>query len=137
MADWYGKWRTNEFEVKDIGKFRKFIEIFEGQVEMKIIDEKTNRVIALEGKQSQFGELPRFYKGENYEEPVDFLDELPKYVAKGSYAVVVEIGSEKYFQLTGFVAILADNKVLLSKDLYSVVGEYAAEHNLKIDMSGL
>jgi len=137
MADWIGKWRTNNFKVKDFNEFQKFIELFGDQVKL-YLDEIEHRVALRDWNGSDHGELPCYYPDEdNEEEPVYLLDELHKYVAEGEHAVVIEVGSEKYFQLTGFVAIITSEGAVLSKDLQNIVLGYAKENNVQINMEGL
>jgi hypothetical protein len=107
MANYYGRTRSNYFQVKNKEAFRAFLERFGNAVELIEDERDKNRLgfLAEEGLPSSYapdgsGEEPR---------DADFVDELAGHLADQEVAIVMETGCEKMRYLVGF-AIAINNK---------------------------
>lgn len=97
MANYFGTWRTNFFQPRDLDAFTEWA----GAVAGADYRQEGDLVAIFQGESD--GGLPglRFTNDDELEVEIDFLEELRTHVAPGAVAIVLEIGAEKLRYLNG------------------------------------
>lgn len=102
MANWYGMGRTNYFRVKDAGKFKNFVDQFDGAVLIEKdgcygfynnteLGEQPSRWTALD----QYGDFT------DESDEIFILDEIHKHLAEDDVVIYQESGSVRARYVTG------------------------------------
>ena len=119
MANWYGTSRSNYFKVKNEGAFREWAESRDLEVLENFIGQ---RGIA-PSSMSEDGSWPSY----DYEmdAEIDFRAELIEHLAEGQVAILMTIGAEKLYYLTGYAVALAWDGRRMSVDIADIY--YKAE----------
>lgn len=99
MANYYGSWRSNIFQVKDEEAFQTWAALV---CETDVRGRKDG-VCLLQDQQSDCGGLPsdRINPDTDDFEDINFLEELGEHLADGSVAIVMESGAEKLRYIVG------------------------------------
>lgn len=116
MANYYSTCRTNYFHVNDMEKFEAWLNdlAWEG---FELCKEKDGTVCIL----CDNG-WPQ-YKGEDYDEEIDFVQEIKKFLPEKEVVVFVEAGAEKHRYVVGrAVAVMKGRKPVVIDiwDIYNV-----------------
>lgn len=120
MANYCGMFRSNYFKVKDVKKFREFVDQYPCEaIEMRVDGEDDSNRPSDVAIMSQCDGIPS-----NTHEDSDnghFLNELPKHLVDGEVAVFYEVGNEKLRYLVGCsIAVHSSGKMISSyiEDVY-------------------
>lgn len=121
MANYEGKGRSNYFKVKDIKKFKDFIEEFS---DLSFVRQNECGLDGLVGflVECESGTLP-VYRGDEdtrEEEEIDFVSLLAEHLQEGQVAIIQQIGSEKLRYLSGTSIAVNSKGEALSVDLNDI-----------------
>lgn len=113
MANYESTCRTNYFKVKDIQKFREWFNSLCGEG-MELCDDHDGEFCIL----CDNG-WPNF-KGDDYDNDIDFVDELRKHLQKGQVAVLMEAGHEKHRYCTGRAIAITPGRKWIAVDINDI-----------------
>jgi hypothetical protein len=100
MANWYGKSRSNYFQVKDRAAFDALMELYEVEV-----IEKDGGVGFL--ARTEFGTIPTREAEEEGDDPISLADEIADHLAENQVCVIMEAGAEKLCYVSGFATAIS------------------------------
>lgn len=124
MANYYGNSRSNYFKVKDVDKFKEFLNLM---YDMEFINDSNGRVGFL--VTGEGGSIPcEIWDKENDEYTYDFdFDKLlAQHLQDGEVAIYQEVGAEKLRYLVGYsVAVNSkgETAIVNINDIYSIAKE--------------
>jgi hypothetical protein len=123
MANYYGKSRSNYFKVKDVDKFKNFLN---SMYDMEFIEDGQGRVGFL--VTGEGGSIPCEIWDEESDEYVDldFDALLAQHLQDDQVAIYQEVGAEKLRYLVGYsVAVNAKGETAMVSinDIYSIAKE--------------
>ena len=123
MANYYGNSRSNYFKVKDVDKFKEFLN---SMYDMEFIDDSNGRVGFL--VTGEGGSIPCEIWDKEADEYVelDFDKMLAQHLQDGEVAIYQEVGAEKLRYLVGYsVAVNSKGETAMVNinDIYSIAKE--------------
>jgi hypothetical protein len=121
MANYYGKFRTNYFAVKDPEAFRE--DIMNYPVEM--ISQEQDGQMLFGFLDTDEGGLPSTTYNEETDEDTEIIweDLFTKHLADDWVAIIMEVGSEKHRYFQGFASAYnnkGESKHISLEDIYDV-----------------
>jgi hypothetical protein len=121
MANYYGKFRTNYFAVKDPEAFRE--DIMNYPVEM--ISQEQDGQMLFGFLDTDEGGLPSTIYNEETDEDTEIIweDLFTKHLADDWVAIIMEVGSEKHRYFQGFASAYnnkGESKHISLEDIYDV-----------------
>jgi hypothetical protein len=105
MANYYGKWITNAFQVENPEEFKKYL----SDKDVNVCEGADGFFELYDNDYDGGGSIPCFREvldpdgtdGETIEEEYDFFDEVAKFLTKDTVLVFQATGSEKHRYLVG------------------------------------
>jgi hypothetical protein len=132
MANYYGSSRSNYFKVKDVDKFKDFLN---SMYDMEFIDDGNGRVGFL--VTGEGGSIPCEIWDKEQDEYVDldFDKLLAQHLQDGEVAVYQEVGAEKLRYLVGYsVAVNSKGETAMVSiaDIYKIAQEELGGENITL-----
>ena len=130
MANYYGSSRSNYFKVKDVDKFKDFLNLM---YDMEFIDDGNGRVGFL--VTGEGGSVPCEIWDKEQDEYVelDFDKLLAQHLQDGEVAIYQEVGAEKLRYLVGYsVAVNSKGETAMVSinDIYKIAQEELGGENI-------
>jgi len=121
MANWYGTSRSNYFNVEDEGAFREWAE----RRNLEVLEDRRGLLGVAPSSMSEDGSWPSYDDDDDCE--IDFQAELIEHLAEGQVAILMTIGAEKLWYLTGFSVALAWDGRRMSVDIADIYDKVELE----------
>ena len=121
MANWYGTSRSNYFKVKDEEAFREWVESRDLEVFENLVGQWGIAPSSMSGD----GSWPSY--DNEVDAAIDFQAELIEHLAEGQVAILMTIGAEKLYYLTGYAVALAWDGRRMSVDIADIYDKVELE----------